>query len=351
MLLEPGTRVRDPSPLTELRGITKRFPGIIACDRVDLPMYAGEIHALLGENGAGKTTLMHVLYGLHQPDAGEIWVDGQPRVVHSPKDAIRAGIGMVFQHFTLIPSLTVAANIALAASSSHVFLRRKWLAARVQELGEQYQLAVDPNSHVWQLSVGEQQRVEILKLLYRRARILILDEPTAVLTPKESEAFLQTMRKLAAAGHAVILITHKLAEALSVAHRITVLRHGWVVANPDPAEVTKSDLARWMIERDLPIPPTRPSQAAAAVELSLTLEKRSDPSPRLRYVLPAVAIGIALLLGAIVLSFMGAHPGEAYQEMARSAFDSVYGLSETLVKATPLLLAGLGVGVAFRAGF
>jgi len=262
--------MRDPSPLTELRGITKRFPGIIACDRVDLPVYAGEIHALLGENGAGKTTLMHVLYGLHQPDAGEIWIDGQRRVVHSPKDAIRAGIGMVFQHFTLIPSLTVAANIALAASSSHVFLRRKWLAARVQELGEQYQLAVDPNSHVWQLSVGEQQRVEILKLLYRRARILILDEPTAVLTPKESEAFLQTMRKLAAAGHAVILITHKLAEALSVAHRITVLRHGRVVANPDPAEVTESDLARWMIGRDLPIPHTRASQAAAVVELSLT---------------------------------------------------------------------------------
>src|SRR5262245_48995394 len=210
MLLEPGTRMRDPSPLTELRSITKRFPGIIACDRVDLPVYAGEIHALLGENGAGKTTLMHVLYGLHLPDAGEIWIDGQRRVVHSP--------------------------------------------------------AVDPNSHLWQLSVGEQQRVEILKLLYRRARILILDEPTAVLTPKESEAFLQTMRRLAAAGHAVVLITHKLAEALSVAHRITVLRHGRVVANSDLAEVTESDLARWMIGRDLPIPLTRASQAAAAMD-------------------------------------------------------------------------------------
>ena len=158
-----------------------------------------------------------------------------------------------------------------------MFLRRKWLAARVQELAEQYQLAVDPNSHVWQLSVGEQQRVEILKLLHRRARILILDEPTAVLTPQESAAFLQTMRQLAAAGHAVILITHKLAEALSVAHRITVLRHGRVMANPDPAEVNKTDLVRWMIGRDLPAPPTRASQAAAAVELSLTaVSARND---------------------------------------------------------------------------
>ena len=260
----------DPSPLAELRGITKRFPGIIACDRVDLRVYPGEIHALLGENGAGKTTLMHVLYGLQSPDAGEIGIDGQRTVLRSPKDAIRAGIGMVFQHFTLIPSLTVAENIALADPSSHLFFRRKWLAAAVQELAEEYRLGVDPNSHVWQLSVGEQERVEILKLLHRRARILILDEPTAVLTPQESEALLQTMRKLAAAGHAVILITHKLAEALSVADRITVLRHGRVVANPVPAAVGKSDLARWMIGGDLPAPPTRPPQAAAPVELSLT---------------------------------------------------------------------------------
>jgi general nucleoside transport system ATP-binding protein len=269
-MVELDMQMRDASPLTEFHGITKLFPGIIACDRVDLRVYPGEIHALLGENGAGKTTLMHVLYGLHQPDAGEIWIDGQSRVIRSPGDAIRAGIGMVFQHFTLLPSLTVAENLALAAPSSHVFLRHKWLVARVRELAEEYQLAVDPSSHVWQLSVGEQQRVEILKLLHRRARILILDEPTAVLTPQESEAFLQTMRKLAATGHAVILITHKLAEAMSVAHRITVLRHGRVVANPDPAEVSTSELVRWMIGRDLPSPPTRASQVAAAVELSLT---------------------------------------------------------------------------------
>jgi simple sugar transport system ATP-binding protein len=184
---------------------------------------------------------------------------------------------MLFQHFTLIPSLTVAENVALADPSSHVFLRRKWLAAGVQELAEEYQLAVEPNSHVWQLSVGEQQRVELLKLLHRCARILILDEPTAVLTPQERETFLQTLRRLAAAGHAIILITHKLAEAMRVAHRITVLRHGRVVANPDPAEGSKTDLVRWMIGRDLPSPPARASQAAAAVELSLTaVSARSD---------------------------------------------------------------------------
>ncbi len=171
MLRESGTRVSDPTPIVESRGITKRFPGIIACERVDLRVYPGQIHALLGENGAGKTTLMHVLYGLQQPDAGEICIDGQPTVIRSPKDAIRAGIAMVFQHFTLIPSLTVAENIALAGPSSHLFLRHKWLAASVQELAEQYQLAVDPDSHVWQLSVGEQQSAALLQTI-RQLRCL-----------------------------------------------------------------------------------------------------------------------------------------------------------------------------------
>jgi general nucleoside transport system ATP-binding protein len=269
-VLEPGKHMKGPSAIVELRGITKRFPGVIACDRVDLGVYPGEIHVLLGENGAGKTTLMQILYGLHQSDAGEIWIDDERMRMRSPKDAIRAGIGMVFQHFTLIPSLTVAENIALAASGPRIFLRRKPLATRVQELAEQYQLPVDHNGHMWQLSVGEQQRVEILKLLHRRARILILDEPMAVLTPQESEAFLRNLRTLAAAGHAIILITHKLAEALSVAHRITVLRHGRVVANPGPTQVSQADLARWMIGRDLPGLPTRQSQPAAAVELCMT---------------------------------------------------------------------------------
>jgi general nucleoside transport system ATP-binding protein len=262
--------MRASSPIVELRGITKRFPGVTACDRVDLAVRRGEIHVLLGENGAGKSTLMHILYGLHQPDAGEVCIDGERRVMRSPKDAIRAGIGMVFQHFTLIPSLTVAENIALAAPSSRVFVRRQALATHIRQLAGHYRLHIDPDDPVWQLSVGEQQRVELLKLLHQRARLLILDEPSAVLTPQESAALLQGLRSLAAAGHAVILITHKLAEVLSVAHRITVLRHGKVVATADPAQVSKSDLARWMIGGDLPAPPTRAPQAAATVELSLT---------------------------------------------------------------------------------
>ena len=245
-------------------------PGVITCDRVNLQVYPCEIHALLGENGAGKTTLMHILYGLHQPDAGAIWIDGERTVLRSPKEAMRAGLGMIFQHFTLIPSLTVAENIALGVPGMRVFLRRKSLLARVQELVAEYQLAVDPNRLMWQLSVGEQQRVEILKLLHRGSRILILDEPTAILTPQEREAFLQSLRNLAASGRAVILITHKLEEALSVAHRITVMRHGKVMANPDPAQVNKPDLARWMIGRDLPNPPARMPVSDAAIELSLT---------------------------------------------------------------------------------
>src|SRR5919109_3078044 len=152
--------MRASSPVVELHGITKRFPGVTACDAVNLRVYAGEIHVLLGENGAGKTTLMHILYGLQQPDAGEICIDGERRVMRSPKDAIRAGIGMVFQHFTLIPSLTVAENIALAAPSSQVFVRRQALAAHIRQLAGRYRLHVDPGRPVWQLSVGEQQRVE-----------------------------------------------------------------------------------------------------------------------------------------------------------------------------------------------
>ena len=234
-----------------MRGITKRFPGVLACDHVDLEAHAGEIHALLGENGAGKTTLMKVLYGLYRPDAGEIWIDGRRATIRSPMDAIRLGIGTVFQHFTLIPSLTVAENLALTDPTAPSFVHRQAIGAQVGELAAHYQLRVEPDSPVWQLSVGEQQRVEILKLLYRRARILIFDEPTAVLTPQEVDPFLDGLQNLASGGHAVIFITHKLPEVLAVSQRITVLRHGRVVATPTPAQASPSDVARAMIGREL----------------------------------------------------------------------------------------------------
>jgi general nucleoside transport system ATP-binding protein len=344
MGLKLGTCMSTHPPLVELRDITKRFPGVIACDGVNFQVYAGEIHALLGENGAGKTTLMQILYGLHHPDTGEICIDGQQRLMRSPKDAMRAGIGMVFQHFTLIPSLTVTENIVLAAPGRGLLLRPKVVTALVQQLAERYQLEVDPDSQVWQLSVGEQQRVEILKLLHRRSRVLILDEPTAVLTPQENETFVQTMRTLAAAGHAVILITHKLTEALSVAHRITVLRHGRVVANPEPAEVTPSDLARWMIGRDLPAPPTRASQAAAAVELSLA--KVSAQDDRGLWALRRVSLEVRRgeILGIAGVAGNGQRElAEVIVGLRRALAGTVHISGADMTNASPQAIIGYGV--------
>jgi general nucleoside transport system ATP-binding protein len=253
------------SPLVQMRGITKRFPGVLANDRIDFRAYAGKLHALLGENGAGKTTLMKILYGVYQPDAGEICIDGHGIRVRSPREAIRLGIGMVFQHYTLIPSMTVVENIALSTAAWRLPLRSKTLASRLHEVAWRYRLHVEPEAPVWQLSVGEQQRVEILKLLNGSARILILDEPTAVLTPQEISDCLQTLRALAAAGHAVIFIMHKLDEVLRV------------VANPAPEEVSKLDLARYMVGRDILPSPKRVPIAAGEVVLSVTaLSARND---------------------------------------------------------------------------
>lgn len=258
-----------PSPVVALSGITKRFPGIVANDAIDLEVYAGEIHALLGENGAGKTTLMKILYGLYRPDAGHICIDGQAVMLRSPQDAIRLGLGMAFQQFSLIPSLTVAENIALAVPSSGLRLRLADIAVRLGTLSQRYGLPIDPWTPVWRLSVGEQQRVELLKLLYRQARILILDEPTSVLTPLEARGFLRAIQAMAASGLAVILISHKMDEVLAVAHRITVLRRGRAVVTVPRREATAADLARAMIGRDLRPPPTRPLSAPGEVVLSV----------------------------------------------------------------------------------
>jgi general nucleoside transport system ATP-binding protein len=236
----------------EMRGITKHFPGVLANEGVDFEVRAGEIHALLGENGAGKTTLMNILCGLYEPDAGEIRLFDQPVKFHSPREAIAAGIGMVHQHFMLVERFTVADNIILGQTQRGILRENpKRLHRRLQQLADQYGLKLDPATEVWQLSVGEQQRVEILKALYRNARILILDEPTAVLTPQEVQELLPTLRSLAEQGTAIIFITHKLNEVLAVCHRVTVLRDGRTIDTLAVEDCSEQQLAQMMVGREV----------------------------------------------------------------------------------------------------
>jgi len=237
-----------------MRGITKRFPGVLANDRVDFEAAVGEVHALLGENGAGKTTLSNILTGLYRPDEGQIELYGEPVRFHSPRDALDAGICMVHQHFRLVAPFTVAENVLLGdhrAEGRKLVLRPRAIERRVAELGERYGLDVDPRARIWQLSVGEQQRVEILKALYREARILVLDEPTAVLTPQEAAKLFETLRAMAAEGRTVVFISHKLHEVLAVSSRVTVLRGGRTVATLATADATPRSLAALMVGREV----------------------------------------------------------------------------------------------------
>jgi ABC-type uncharacterized transport system ATPase subunit len=241
------------APLLELRGITKRFPGVLANDNVNFDLRSGEVHALLGENGAGKSTLMNILYGLYTPDEGEILLRGKPIDLGSTKAAIEHGIGMVHQHFMLIPVMTVAENIVLATEPRRagVLLDYDTARKRVRELSQRYGLLVDPDARVDRISVGQQQRVEILKALYRGAEILILDEPTAVLTPQEAKELFEILDSLKSQGKSIIFISHKLNEVLEVADRITTLRRG-VVVDTIPAEgATEESLARMMVGREV----------------------------------------------------------------------------------------------------
>ena len=243
----------DSAPLAlELRGVTKRFGTLVANDRVDLDLRAGEVHALLGENGAGKSTLMNVLYGLQQPDEGEILLRGEPIRITSPRQAIGLGIGMVHQHFMLIPVMTVTENIVLAAEPRRgPLIDRSEARRRVQEISDRYGLAVDPDAVVEDVTVGQQQRVEILRALYRGADVLVLDEPTAVLTAQETEELIEVMRQLKQAGTAIVFITHKLGEALAAADRISVLQRGKKVATLAAADATEPELARLMVGREV----------------------------------------------------------------------------------------------------
>ena len=240
-------------PILELHGITKRFPGVLANDHIDLTLEQGEIHALLGENGAGKTTLMNILYGLYHPDEGEIIVRGQPVRIATPDEAIHLGIGMVHQHFMLIPPFTVTENVMLGEEkiTNGVFLDRTEVAKRIRHISEQYGLQVDPDAYVRDLSVGAQQRVEIMKILYRLADILILDEPSAVLTPEEVDDLFEIIRGLVERGASVIFISHKLKEVMAIADRVTVLRGGRVAGTTKPAETDLAALARMMVGREV----------------------------------------------------------------------------------------------------
>ena len=260
----PPTSTPQHIGRVEMRGIVKRFPGVLANDHVDLEINAGEVHSLLGENGAGKSTLMRQLYGMYPPDEGQILIDGQPHVFRSPADAIKAGIGMIHQHFMLVPTLTVAENVALGLKSSREpQLDLDKVSKRVTELSKAYGLKVYPSAYVWQLSVGEQQRVEIIKALYRGASLIILDEPTAVLTPQEVCDLFLILKKMVSEGHALVFISHKLHEVMEISTRVTVLRDGKMIGTRPAAGVTRDEMVKMMVGREVkPLAP-QPMQAGA----------------------------------------------------------------------------------------
>lgn len=241
------------APLLELRGITKRFPGVLANDHINLTLEMGEIHALLGENGAGKTTLMNILYGLYSQDEGDIFVNGEKVIINEPTDAIKAGIGMVHQHFMLIPVFTVTENIMLGEEDVKFggLLDRKKASEKIKKISDTYKLDVNPNAYVRDLPVGTQQRVEIIKLLFREAEILIMDEPSAVLTPQEVDELFKIMHILVEQGKSIIFITHKLREVMECADRITVIRGGKVIGTTTPKEADTKKLASMMVGREV----------------------------------------------------------------------------------------------------
>lgn len=334
-------------PVLELKDITKRFPGVLANDHIDLTLREGEIHALLGENGAGKTTLMNILYGLYEPDEGEVWVRGERVEIEDPNDAIRLGIGMVHQHFMLIPPLTVTENVMLGIEETRggMFLDREKAAERVRAISEQYGLEVDSHAKVADLSVGVRQRVEIIKVLYRHADILILDEPTAVLTPQEADELFEVMESLVEQGNSIIFITHKLKEVMAVADRITVLRDGKVVGTVLPEEATRDSLAAMMVGREVSLvaekSASKPGEAVLAVN---NLEVLSDQgTPAVQDVSFEVHAGE--ILGVAGVQGNGqTELVEAITGLRESVAGEISILGQDMTDASPRRITELGVG-------
>jgi ABC-type uncharacterized transport system ATPase subunit len=244
--------IKEPFEHLEMKGITKRFPGVLANSDVDFDVVQGEVHALLGENGAGKSTLMKILYGMYHPDKGEILMNGQPITIDSPTAAINHGIGMVHQHFMLVPTLTVAENVALGLPSTRGPLTDlDVVSEKILKLADTYHFKIDPSAYIWQLSVGQQQRVEIIKALYRGASLLLLDEPTAVLTPQEVDELFVIMRQMTEDGYGLVFISHKLHEVVEISDRITVLRNGYKIGTQPTSNITTQTLANWMVGREI----------------------------------------------------------------------------------------------------
>jgi len=273
----------DSPVVLEARGLTKRFPGVLANDHIDLQLHKGQVLGLLGENGAGKSTLMNMIYGLYSPDEGEILVNGQVVEIHDPNDAIRLGIGMVHQHFQLVPVLTVTENIMLGNETLNgPFLNRRAARQRIMQISEQYGLVVNPDALVQDLGVGIQQRVEIIKALYRNADILILDEPSAVLTPQETEGLFEVMETLLERGVSIIFISHKLKEVLRICDEIVVLRLGKVVGHADPKTSTQASLASMMVGREVLLQvekePANPGDVVLSVQNLVVNDDRDLPA-------------------------------------------------------------------------
>ena len=293
----------DDKDRVKLVGITKSFGALRANDGIDLVLLRGEIHAVLGENGAGKTTLMNILSGLYRPDAGTITLWGEKVVIRSPRDALALGIGMVHQHFELVDVFTVTQNMLLGHRPSGLVLNLRKMAKVIAEIGATYGFRVDPDAYIWQLSVGEKQRVEILRLLHRGAELMILDEPTSVLTPGEADELYRSLRRMADANKTVVFITHKLHEVMAVADRVTVLRAGQVVGTVEKAETTMAELTRMMIGRDLARPKVerRTTAGAPIVEVKSVLALGDRGTPALREVClelyPGEILGVAGVAG------------------------------------------------------